>query len=59
MGRDTQALCFSDFVQDSSARNQCAGHRPPGIASFLFTRSTGNQVRGREERECIGFKWDV
>ena len=55
---DTKALCVSDF-EDSSARNQCAGNRPPGLPSFLLTRRIGNQGRDREERECIGFNWDV
>ena len=26
---------------------------------FGLTRRIGNQGRGREERECIGFNWDV
>ena len=56
---DTKALCVSDLEKDSSARNQYAGNRPPGLPSFLLTRRIGNQGRGREERECIGFNWDV
>jgi hypothetical protein len=28
---DTKALCVSDLEKDSSARNQYAGNRPPGI----------------------------